>query len=90
MTTPTPRGPNTLGGGSTPPTFNQLERVGDELTLGWSTTPGNTYRVESTDDLATGSWQPFGNDILAIGSSLSITVNVTTPAQRFFRIRLMP
>jgi len=90
MTTPTPRGPNTIGGSSTPPSFNELQRVGDQLTIGWSTNPGNTYRVEFTDELGSGNWQPFGDDIVATGPSLSITVGVTIPPQRFFRIRIIP
>ena len=88
MTAPTPGTPNILAG-STPPTFSQLERVGDQLTLGWSSIAGRTYRVEFTDDLATGNWQPFGNDITATGSALAINVNTTTPRQRFFRIILV-
>jgi len=88
MTTPTPRAANVLGD-SQPPTFTQLDLVGNQLTLGWQTTPGSTYRVEYTDDLANPNWQPLGPDIPAAGASLSITVNVTTPAQRFFRIGLV-
>ena len=88
MTTPTPRAANVLGD-SQPPTFTQLDLVGNQLTLGWQTTPGSTYRVEYTDDLTDPNWQPLGPDIPAAGSSLSITVNVTTPAQRFFRIGLV-
>ncbi|HKQ40028.1 MAG TPA: lamin tail domain-containing protein [Verrucomicrobiae bacterium] len=88
MTAPTPRAANIVTG-STPPTFNQLHREGDQLTLGWGATAGRTYRVEFTDDLSAGNWQPFGNDILATGTSLSITVTTTSPSQRFFRIILV-
>jgi hypothetical protein len=88
MVRPTPRAANMLGD-SDPPTFSTLELVGDQLTLGWQTSPGRTYRVEYTDDLANGNWQPLGPDMPATGASLSITVNVSTPEHRFFRIGLL-
>jgi hypothetical protein len=88
MERPTPRAGNVLGD-SDPPTFSTLELVGNQLTLGWQTSPGRTYRVEYTDDLASGNWQPLGPDIPATGASLSITVNVSTPEHRFFRIGLL-
>ena len=85
MTTPTPRTANLLAQ-TTAPTFDVLDLVGNQLTLGWGTTPGHTYRVEFTDDLEPANWQPLGPDMPATGSSLSVTVSVTSPAQRFFRI----
>lgn len=85
MTTPTPRAENTLGQ-SDPPEFTTFERTGDQLTIGWGTIPGRTYRVEYTDDLAAPNWQALGPDMPATGATLSITISVTTPAQRFFRI----
>ena len=85
MTTPTPRVANVLSQAASP-TFNVLELVGSQFTLGWGTTPGHTYRVEFTDNLAPPNWQPLSGNMVATGSSLSVTVNVTAPSQRFFRI----
>jgi regulation of enolase protein 1 (concanavalin A-like superfamily) len=72
-----------------PPSFHST-RLGNQLTLGWGTIPGRTYRVEFTDDLEFGVWQSMGGNTVAGGSSLSLTVTLTSPAQRFFRIVVMP
>ena len=69
-----------------PPSFNVVRRSGDQLTLGWTTIPNRTYRVEYTDDLSAANWQPLGSDIPAIGSGLSVSVSVSASPQRFFRI----
>jgi hypothetical protein len=73
-----------------PPGFNAVNRAGDQLTLGWQTIQGRTYRVEYVDDLAVANWQPLGGNMFASGSSLSVTVSLTAPAQRFFRIVAVP
>jgi hypothetical protein len=72
-----------------PPSFHST-RLGNQLTLGWGTIPGRTYRVEFTDDLEFGVWQSMGGNTVAGGSSLSLTVTLTSPAQRFFRIVVIP
>ena len=72
-----------------PPSFHST-RLGNQLTLGWSTIPERTYRMEFTNDLEFGVWQPMGGNTVAGGSSLSLTVTLTSPAQRFFRIVVMP
>jgi hypothetical protein len=69
-----------------PPSFNVVSRSGDQLTLGWTTIPGRTYRVEYAGDLGAANWQPLGSDMPAIGSGLSISVSVSASPQRFFRI----
>jgi len=69
-----------------PPSFNTINRAGDQLTLGWQTIQGRSYRVEYSDNLSSGNWQPLGPDTFASGNSLSVTVSLTMPAQRFFRI----
>jgi hypothetical protein len=69
-----------------PPRFSVVSRAGNQLTLGWQTIPGRTYRVEYKDDLGSANWQPLGGDMLAAGSSLSINVDLTAPPYRFFRV----
>jgi len=69
-----------------PPSFNVVSRSGDQLTLGWTTILGRTYRVEYTGNLGAANWQPLGSDMLASGSSLSVIVSVSASPQRFFRI----
>jgi hypothetical protein len=73
-----------------PPGFNSLQRVANQLLLGWPTLPGRTYRVEYSDTLAPGSWHAVGPDVIAGGNSLSLTVSLLTPQQRFYRVVALP
>ncbi len=70
--------------------FGSLSRSGTQLTLTWETAPGQTYRVEFKDKLGDPVWTQLGADLPASGSSLHVTNNVTSPTQRFYRIRLLP
>ena len=90
MPTPTPRLANLIPGVAPRPGFNQITRSGNQLTFGWSTVAGRTYRVEYADDLKAGPWIPLGPDTVAGGESLSLSLQTTTPAQRFFRVVLLP
>jgi len=71
--------------------FGTVIRNGDQLTLGWQTAAGQTYRVEFSDDLSIGSWMALGPDLPAGGGgTLSVTVNAAgPPAHRFYRVRLV-
>jgi len=69
-----------------PPSLSVVSRSGDQLTLGWTTIPARTYRVEYTDELDPANWQPLGSDMPASSGGLSISVSVSAPPQRFFRI----
>ena len=72
-----------------PPRFNSVSRSGDLLTLGWSAIPGRTYRIEATDDLSAGNWQPLGEDISVGEPSPSIQVDINSSPQRFFRMMVV-
>ena len=72
-----------------PPGFSAVTRSGDLLTLAWSAIAGRTYRVEATDNLTLGNWQPMGEDILASGVSPSVQVDINSSPQRFFRIKVV-
>src|SRR5439155_16251684 len=69
--------------------FGQLTRAGNQLTLGWDTAPGQTYRLEYKDDLGAATWTALGSDLLATGSSLSVNITITSPSHRFYRLRLV-
>src|SRR5207249_4948048 len=69
-----------------PPTFTLVSRAGDQLKLGWPAIPGRTYRVEYADNLGPANWRPLGSDMPATGDNLSVTVSLSAPLHRFFRI----
>jgi len=61
---------------------------GNQISIGFQTIPGKTYRVEYKDDLNAGAWQRLNNQDYAAGAATSLTVNdnLTGSAQRFYRI----
>ena len=60
---------------------------GHQVTIGFQTIAGKTYRVEYKDDLNAAPWQQLnGRDYLAAGPSLTVQDNIGTNPQRFYRI----
>jgi hypothetical protein len=60
---------------------------GSQVTIGFQTIPGKTYRVEYKDDLNAAQWQRLNNqDYLAVGASLTVLDNLSGHSQRFYRI----
>lgn len=59
------------------------------VTIQWSSFAGKTYRVEYKPDFSAANWLPMGSDVLATGSTSSITDNVGSNTRRFYRVRLM-
>jgi hypothetical protein len=58
------------------------------VTLEWSSAPNKTYRVEYKTDLSATSWLPLGGNRPSGGSTTSITDNMGSNPQRFYRILL--
>jgi len=74
----------TLIGVPPPPT---LTINGNQVTIGFQTIPGKTYRVEYKDDLNVIQWLRLNNqDYLAAGASLTVQDNLSGHSQRFYRI----
>jgi hypothetical protein len=59
------------------------------VTIRWSSFAGKTYRVEYKSDLSAALWGPLGSNVLATGSTSSITDNVGANLRRFYRVRLV-
>ena len=72
-----------------PPDFTQTILNGQQLTLGWQTTPGHTYRLELKNDLKDTAWIPFSSDMLASAGSLTLQIDTTGASQQYFRILLV-
>jgi hypothetical protein len=73
-----------LGG----PNFTSSQRNGTNLELTWGTLAGRKYAVDYKSDLNAAQWTPIRTNT-AVGNSLSFTNTTISPAQGFFRIRLV-
>jgi hypothetical protein len=74
----------TLLGLPPPPT---LSITGNQISLGFQTVPGKTYRVEYKDDLGATQWQRLNNQDYPAGAASSLTVSdLLNQPQRFYRI----
>jgi len=60
------------------------------MSFGWASTPGRSYRVEFKSSLEAPAWLPFGQDILANESLVTVTDPVGTNVQRIYRVVLLP
>ncbi|HMJ91895.1 MAG TPA: lamin tail domain-containing protein, partial [Candidatus Acidoferrum sp.] len=72
------------------PTFGSVLRVGNELTLGWPTVPGRTYKIVYKDSLEPGPWFDLGQPLQASSESLSVTYDISNPPNRFYRLVTLP
>jgi hypothetical protein len=66
-----------------------VRTVGADMILSWSSSIGQTYQLEYTDDLATGLWISLGSPQAGDGTLLSVT-NAPAQGQRFFRLQVVP
>ena len=63
----------------------------NDFRITFATANGVTYRVETTDSLAAGSWLQLGSDISGNGSTATATdpAAVTLHPRRFYRVRIV-
>lgn len=71
--------------------FSQMTPDGNDMTLGFPTVLGKTYRLERSDTLQNGSWQTVLNNIAGTGGTVQI-IDPDGAAQpnRFYRIVVTP
>ena len=62
---------------------------GTNVTLQWESFAGKTYRVQSKDDLAAGSWNSLGNDVPATGPVSTANDTMGVSQQRYYRVLLL-
>jgi hypothetical protein len=92
--------PNAPGGDGTDigafevdPNFRivELQRLGSDIALGLLTVLGRNYRAEYTNDLASGNWTIFTNNVPGNGYLLWVTnYGAANQSQRFYRGALVP
>jgi hypothetical protein len=66
-----------------------IQVSGTNLFLNWPGVAGVTYQLEYKDDLTAPTWTPMGSAVTGSGGSLTLTNNLGTSSQRFFRLRLV-
>jgi photosystem II stability/assembly factor-like uncharacterized protein len=71
------------------PSITAISRSGTNVFLTWSATPGVSYRLQYNTNLNTTNWFD-ADDILASGSSVSVTNFPATDEQRYYRVRQLP
>jgi hypothetical protein len=64
-------------------------REGGALTFTWNTIPDQRYQVQSTTNLSQTNWTSLGGILTATNATTSAT-EVSTNAQMFYRIQLLP
>ena len=67
------------------PTFFAPTKVGNNFSVSFQTTPGNTYTVQYTDTLAPPNWQSLPS-VAGNGAVESVTNSAPGIAQRFYRL----
>jgi hypothetical protein len=81
--TPTPRAANVAPAGTR---FTRIAWDGAQLNIGWRTTAGRSYRLETTGDIGQPAWVTVGNDVTATTTSVTVNVDVPAGANRYFRV----
>ena len=75
---------------TTPPSGSATIVNGNTVRLTFPVLPGRSYQVEYKDSLTDATWQPLGSPTVASGSTLTVDDNITTHAQRFYRLSILP
>lgn len=83
FTTPTPLQANDAPLG---PRFFRISLDAGQLTIGWRTTIGRKYRLESKSDLGESNWTPVGEDVNATSQLTSVILNFSAIGNRYFRV----
>lgn len=91
MTSPTPRGSNTIPALAAPFTIGTVTSLaGNSVELTFATVPGLRYVVEFKNDLGDAEWTPLGALQTASDTTLSITNAPVDAEHRFYRLRREP
>ena len=70
-----------------PVVITQIQYAEEQVTLNWTSSPGASYQLETTDDLSENSWERVGPAVTATGIVSSQTETVVPGPLRFYRYR---
>jgi hypothetical protein len=60
------------------------------VVLSWPTLSGLEYQIEYTTNLNLPDWQPLGSPLAGNGNTLIVTNSLSSSAQGFYRVKIMP
>jgi hypothetical protein len=60
------------------------------LTLTWPSFIGKTYRLQSTTNIAAGTWSDLGPPLAATGTTVTSSDLTGPDGQRFYRVAVSP
>jgi uncharacterized repeat protein (TIGR03803 family) len=69
--------------------ITSITELDGTLTLVWTAITNATYRVEYKTDLTSASWTALAPDVTAMTNTASVTDNVGSDQQRFYRVSLL-
>jgi hypothetical protein len=72
-----------------PPVIESILLAQGSLVITWSAVSSNTYRLQYTDGLGTGTWNNTLQEVLATGSTMTTTNAIGNAPQRFYRVLLL-
>ena len=72
------------------PIIQSVSVQGGQAVLTWSAIPGNTYRLQYSDDPTSTDWTNDAPDLLAIDSTVTATNVVGDLPKRFYRVIQLP
>ncbi len=73
-----------------PPVFQTITKTNTTLTLTWSASAGQRYRLQFKPDLGLVNWTNLGGFITATGSTVTASDVLGTNVGRFYRVALFP
>jgi Ig-like domain-containing protein/putative Ig domain-containing protein len=75
---------------STGPVIQSVWVQDGQAVLTWSAIPGNTYRLQYSDDPSSTNWTNDAPDLIAIDSTVTATNAVGDLPKRFYRVMQLP
>jgi uncharacterized repeat protein (TIGR03803 family) len=73
-----------------PPVFLSAVKSNCILSLTWSAMPGQRYRLQYTPSLPATNWPFLGSSIFPTSNRVTVSDNLCTNVQRFYRVVLIP
>jgi hypothetical protein len=75
---------------SVPPQVTGVLMGANQVTIGFASYLGQTYRIARSDSLNPAAWTPVADGVVGTGSTIQISdTSVPLPAQRFYRLVLL-
>jgi hypothetical protein len=71
------------------PTFQSIERTGNNIVLTWSSVAGQNYQLQYKTNLTAPDWIDLGSPVVAETGRMSETNSIGIDLQRIYRVILL-